>query len=146
MTGSRPASIASEKRCRSMIAVGGDVFLELAVIGRDFVAPVVVERAAQAADDAIGVALELLVAQADVEQVARDDEAEAAVVDRARCRPRCGPRVGRRVPAAGRPAGLVLQPEARIALASVVRSAGLRNGLSSRGALAEVELCRRCPG
>ena len=52
VTGLRPASIASTKRWRSMKPSVVDVFLELAVIGRDFVVPVVVERAAKAADDA----------------------------------------------------------------------------------------------
>ena len=62
-------------------AVGRDVFLELAVIGRDFVVPVGVEVAAKAGDEPIGVALEMLVAEADVEQVARVDEAVGAVGD-----------------------------------------------------------------
>ena len=62
-------------------AIGRHIFAELAVIGRDFVAPVVVERTAQAAHDAPGITLELFVAQADVDQAARDDKAIAAISD-----------------------------------------------------------------
>src|SRR5205085_11662262 len=59
----------------------GHILVELTVIGRNLVGPVVIERPAKTTDHTPGIALEVLVTKTDVEQIAREVEPADAILD-----------------------------------------------------------------